>query len=162
MTIRKSTNNDIDRIMEIYDRARKFMAESGNGSQWTQGYPRVELVHNDILGGKSHVCLDGDCIVAVFYFSVEDEPTYKNINEGAWLDDSTYGVVHRIAVDSHEKGIASFCLGWCYGQIPNIRIDTHKNNRAMIRVFEKNGYAYCGIVHMDDGSERIAFQKNYY
>ena len=34
MKIRKSTEQDIERMMEIYAYARKFMAENGNPNQW--------------------------------------------------------------------------------------------------------------------------------
>lgn len=34
MLIRKSTEPDFDRIMEIYKYARKYMAEHGNPNQW--------------------------------------------------------------------------------------------------------------------------------
>lgn len=33
MEIRHSTENDFDRIMEIYEYARNFMAENGNPNQ---------------------------------------------------------------------------------------------------------------------------------
>jgi RimJ/RimL family protein N-acetyltransferase len=44
-------------------------------------------------------------------------------------------------------------------QCGNMRIDTHSNNLPMRRVLEKNGYQYCGIIYVRDGSERLAFQK---
>lgn len=33
--IRPSQLSDLDRLMEIFDHARKFMASVGNGNQWT-------------------------------------------------------------------------------------------------------------------------------
>lgn len=39
MQIRKTTVNDIDKILEIFDYARKFMAENNNPNQWVDGYP---------------------------------------------------------------------------------------------------------------------------
>ncbi|MBP7275505.1 MAG: N-acetyltransferase [Kiritimatiellae bacterium] len=159
MLIRKSQPEDVPRIMGIYDRARKYMVDHGNPSQWINGYPSLELVLKDIMTGHGYVAVDGDDLVATFYFAIENEPTYARIQHGTWLNENTYGVVHRIAVDRHERGIATCCLEWCYQQIPNVRIDTHKNNQAMIRVLEKNGYTNCGFVFLDDGSERIAFQK---
>ena len=34
MRIRKTTESDFDRIMEIYAYAREFMARTGNPNQW--------------------------------------------------------------------------------------------------------------------------------
>jgi RimJ/RimL family protein N-acetyltransferase len=67
--------------------------------------------------------------------------------------------VHRITTAREKRGIASFCLDWCLKQCGNIRIDTHRNNIPMIKVLGKNGYVQCGIIYLENGDERIAFQK---
>ena len=38
--IRPSQLSDLDRLMEIFDHARKFMASVGNGNQWINGLPK--------------------------------------------------------------------------------------------------------------------------
>jgi ABC-type amino acid transport system permease subunit len=157
--IRKSRMTDISQIMEIYKNARQFMAENGNAGQWINGYPDQNLVKQDIEKGCSYVCSAGDDIAAVFYFAIESEPTYAKIDGGGWINENPYGVVHRIAATGHRRGIATFCLNWCYRNINNIRIDTHRNNLPMQTVLKKNDFVYCGIVYMKDGSERLAFQK---
>ncbi|HWL07625.1 MAG TPA: GNAT family protein [Planctomicrobium sp.] len=159
MDIRKSNLSDLPRIMEIYDKAREFMASAGNSGQWRNGYPRLELIQQDIENGNSYICLDDGNIVATFFFAVGDDPTYAVINDGQWLNAGDYGVVHRIAVDSTKKGTATHCLNWCFAQIGNMRIDTHENNVAMQRVLQKCGFIYCGKILKEDGTSRIAFQR---
>lgn len=159
MEIRQTTTNDIDIVMSLYNQARVFMRENGNPNQWVGGYPSRELIESDIKQGKSYVCLDEGKIVGTFYFTLGDDPTYSKIYEGAWLNDKSYGVVHRIAAGGHQKGIASFCLEWCFNQCFNIRIDTHRDNIPMQRLLQKNGYVLCGIIYLVDGSERLAYQK---
>lgn len=95
-----------------------------------------------------------------FYFAVENDVTYAEIYDGKWLTDKPYGVVHRIASNGKIKGVASFCLQWCFEQAENIRIDTHRDNAVMRNVLQKNGYTYCGIIYIADGTERLAFQKS--
>ena len=100
---------------------------------------------------------DGE-VLAVFYFNIERDPTYEKI-AGAWLNDAACGVVHRIAVARGGNGVGAFCLGWCFEQCGNIKIDTHKDNRPMRALLEKLGYAYCGIIWVLDGTEeRMAYQ----
>ena len=41
----------------------------------------------------------------------------------------------------------------------DVRIDTHRDNETMLHLIEKNGFIRCGIIIVDDGTERIAFQK---
>lgn len=161
MDIRKTQSADLDRIMSIYEKAKLYMAANGNPTQWTDGYPARALIETDIRSGKSYVCVDDEgSIVATFYFEVGVESTYLKIFDGNWLNDREYGVIHRIAVDGHRKGIATFCLDWCFGKCGNIRIDTHRNNRPMRNALERNGFSYCGIIHLFDGDERIAFQRS--
>lgn len=159
MEIRKTGLEDLDAAMAIYAAARAFMADSGNPHQWTNGYPSRETVLGDIETGKSHVCVEGDEILGVFYFAQEDEPVYHRILEGAWLDDRPYGVVHRIAVAGPGKGIVSFCLGWCLDRCGSLRIDTHRDNAPMRKALLKNGFHYCGLVYYGETEERLAFQR---
>lgn len=40
-----------------------------------------------------------------------------------------------------------------------MRADTHKDNETMQSLLLKNGYEYCGIIFVEDGTERLAFEK---
>ncbi len=164
MKIRHSTEKDFDRIMEIYAYARKFMAEHGNPNQWGPTcWPPEDLIHEDIRRGDSYVCMDDDGrVVGTFYYICgEDiEPTYRKIEEGNWLDDSPYGVVHRVAVDGSVKGIGSFCINWAFEQCRHLRIDTHGDNRVMQNLLKKLGFTHCGTIYvMEDNYPRLAFEK---
>ncbi len=158
MEIRKATKEDLPAILALYERARAFMAQNGNASQWGTTNPPRSLIESDIAAGKSYVCIAEGKIAAVFYFAVEREPTYAVIS-GAWLNDAPYGVVHRIASDGSTKGAGTFCLQWALAQCGNIRIDTHRDNRPMQNLLAKLGFSYCGTITIADGTERIAFQK---
>jgi len=161
MLIRKAKINEIDTLMEIFAAARSFMRQTGNMNQWTNGYPSHELIKNNIEAGKLYACIEeeSDIPLGVFYFSIEKEPTYDIIYEGQWLNDEPYGVVHRLASNGKIKGLAARCLEWCFDRHKNIRIDTHRENTVMQRILENNGYTRCGIIHLADGDERVAFQK---
>lgn len=165
MKIRHSTENDISRILEIYAYARAFMAAHGNPKQWgATSWPPEALIREDIRQGDSYVCVnDADRVIGTFYFiQGEDiEPTYRRITDGAWRDDSPYGVVHRIAGDGSEKGIGAFCLDWAYGQCGHLRIDTHGDNKAMQGLLKKLGFVHCGTIYVvEDNDPRLAYEKS--
>lgn len=159
MHIRKAELTDLDEIMEIYARARKFMAEHGNATQWAGGYPSEELIADTIREGKCHVCMDSEKVAATFYFACEDDPTYHVIEDGAWLNDEPYAVVHRVAVAEGTKGAGSFCLQWALTQAGNIRIDTHTDNKPMQGLLKKLGFTFCGRIYVENGTARMAFQQ---
>ncbi len=165
MEIRHSAEGDLPRIMALYARARAFMAAHGNPNQWGPTcWPPEALIREDIRRGHSYVCTnDAGAVVGVFYFiQGEDiEPTYRDITEGAWLDDSPYGVVHRIAGDGSEKGIGAFCLNWAYDRCGHLRIDTHGDNRVMQGLLKKLGFVHCGTIYVEeDEYPRLAFEKS--
>lgn len=163
MEIRHSTEKDLGRIMEIYEYARLFMARHGNPDQWgPTKWPPKQLIQEDILRGTSYVCVHDNRVVGTFFFLAgEDiEPTYRRIENGKWLDDSPYGVVHRIAGDGSIKGIRKFCLGWAYRQCGHLRMDTHGDNVIMQNLLKKLGFIYCGIIYVaEDNSPRLAYEK---
>ena len=159
MEIRKSNPEDINQIMSCIDKARQLMRESGNLIQWTNGYPSKELMSESIKNGFNFLIFENNEVVATFDFIIGDDPYYSVIENGAWLNDEKYGVIHRLASNGKAKGVAKFCFEWCFSQFPNIRIDTHETNIAMQKVLEKLGYEKCGIVYVADGTPRLAFQK---
>ena len=156
--IQKATLSQFSRILAIYDGAREFMAANGNPNQWGNAYPPEDMIRQDILKGKCYVNLKDDDIRAVFYFNLEQDPTYGYI-EGAWLNDDPYGVIHRLAVGDNGRGIAAECFDFALSRCKNLRIDTHEDNLPMQRCLAKNGFVRCGIIYLEDGDPRIAYHK---
>lgn len=159
MIIRNSTAEDINEVMTCIKMARQQMRNSGNTVQWTNGYPSKELMLQSIAQGHNFLIINNDEIVATFDFIIGNEPNYDIIENGNWLNEEKYGVIHRLASTGKAKGVARFCLEWCFSQFPNIRIDTHEANVAMQKVLDGLGYKRCGIIYVADGTPRLAFQK---
>ncbi|MBQ7153923.1 MAG: N-acetyltransferase [Clostridia bacterium] len=157
MTIRTAVPADFDRIMEIYRSAQDFMIASGNPDQWGHFHPSPELIQSDIESGISRVVCDGDVIHGVFVMLFGPDPTYGVIEDGAWLNDSQYVVIHRIASDG-TGGVFRAVISCGKSLCDNIRIDTHADNLVMQRHIEESGFVRCGIIHLANGSPRIAYQ----
>ena len=161
MKIRHTTPDDIPAVMAVYEKARAYMRESGNPSQWgPRQYPEETLIRGDIERGTSYVCvLDGRVVGTFCFLEGEDEPTYAVIREGAWLSGAPYGVIHRLASDGTVKGVASEVFAWALKRWPHMRVDTHRDNAPMQHIFKKMGFEYCGLINVEDGTERLAFEK---
>lgn len=164
--IRQAAASDMPALLGIYDHARAFMRSYGNFAQWVGGYPSQKDLENDIRRGCLYVCEDlslggnrGKFLLGAFAFVPGPDPTYARIENGRWPDEKPYCVLHRIASAPGVKGLADYCFDWCLRQHPVLRIDTHADNRPMLHLMEKNGFVRCGIIHVADGSPRVAFQK---
>lgn len=158
MYIRKTADADIDSAVEIYSLAREFMRTTGNPNQWV-GRPDRDDVIKDIADGNGYVCVENDEVVGVFFFRIGVDKTYLKIENGEWLSDAPYAVIHRIAVKYHGRGIADFIYNEVFKMWQNVRIDTHRDNIPMQKSLTKNGFRYCGIIHLENGEERLAYQK---
>ena len=159
-TIRPAEKEDIKAILEIFNSARQYMRANNNISQWVNGYPGKKDIEGDIDQGDCYVGEDHEGkIFMTFAFIIGNDPTYRVIKDGNWLNDNPYGTIHRIASNGRFSGVLEMACNFCIQVIDNIRIDTHKDNLPMLKALEKLGFEKCGIINCRDGSPRIAFQK---
>lgn len=157
--IETATMQDLPALLEIYAYARTFMAKSGNPHQWADGTPGEETLRNDIKKGQLFLCKDGDLTYGAFAFIIGTDPTYLQIEDGAWRSDTPYGTIHRIAGNGTKHGLLAEAVSFCEKRIPHLRIDTHRDNLVMRRLLPGLGFRECGIIYVADGSPRIAYEK---
>lgn len=159
----KARMDQVDDIWAILsDAIARRRADGSN--QWQDGYPNLSIVNSDVEHGYGHVVTCDGLVVAYCALIYNNEPAYADI-EGAWRSDADFLVLHRVAVakDYLGKGISKYILKSIEEvalatQVFSIRADTNFDNAAMLALFEKNGYAYCGEVYFR-GSPRKAFEK---
>ena len=53
--IRAAREQDLPRIMAIYDAARRYMRQNGNPTQWGDNYPPESMLRQDIACGRLFV-----------------------------------------------------------------------------------------------------------
>ena len=158
--IREAKPSDLTEIMQVMEAAKKIMRSSGNVHQWGEGYPSEAVITSDMEKHGGFVVEEAGRIVGYFAFLPSPEPTYSKIYQGSWLDDTLpYHVIHRIASYPDAHGIFSDIMDFCFSHDANIRIDTHKDNHIMQHNIGKHGFAYCGIIYLASGDERLAYQK---
>lgn len=167
MLIRKSTAADMMPLIKIFAEARKTIALLGI-DQWQNGYPSESVILGDIEKGQSYLCeIDGK-ISGTFAMIDDGEPTYDKIFDGAWLtgDSRDYVAIHRVAISVSSRGsglsrkIIDFAADFARGlERKSLRIDTHRGNVVMRRMLEKNGFCFCGVIYLENGDERVAYEK---
>lgn len=162
---RKSIYDDVHQIIEIIKEAQDSFKLKGI-DQWQNNYPSRSVIENDIHSGIGYVLTLNNLIIgtAVLSFNIED--CYNIIYNGSWLSNESYAVVHRMAIPNQYKGLGYASLIFkeieklCVkNNIFSIKVDTHRDNTIMVNLLQKNGFTYCGVVHLDDHSERLAYEK---
>ena len=168
MIIRRSTQADVEAIMPIFEEARGTIAALGI-DQWQNGYPSEDIVFADIERDQSYLCdFDGN-ICGTFAMLKDGEPTYDKIYEGHWLTGDRshdYIAIHRVAISvlSRGSGLSGKIIEYASDFAQNLgrkslRIDTHRGNLIMRRMLEKNGFMFCGIIYLENGDERVAYER---
>ncbi len=167
LTLRPTQECDLPDVMRIIADAQADFRVRGI-DQWQNGYPNEQSIRNDIARGESYVVTRGEQVVATAMITFAPDPNYAAIYDGEWLlaTPKSYATIHRIAVDLSERGRG--IAEWIVRQTErmcrkrgadSLRIDTHRDNRSMQRVAEKNGMTLCGTIYLADGAERLAYEK---
>ena len=160
---RNAIIEDKNSIWTIIQQA--ILRRKADGSnQWQDGYPNDQSIKNDITNQFGFVLVDNEKIVGYCAVIVNYEPAYDDI-EGKWLTNDDFVVIHRIAIDENYLGqglsgkIIENVENFAKEQnIYSVKVDTNFDNPAMMRIFEKHGYQYCGEVYFR-GSARRAYEK---
>ncbi len=125
-----------------------------------RSFPAQELLEEDIDSNRLFLYLVNGELEGVFAFILGPDPTYARIEDGKWLNDTLpYGTIHRLASAGRHPGVAAAVITWCLEHCESLRADTHADNKIMQHLLEENGFTKCGIIHVEDGTPRIAYQK---
>lgn len=167
--LRRATMDDVSRIMEIIQAAKKFLKDQDN-PQWQDGHPTVAMIKGDIEKEYSWVLVDGQQVVGTAELQLTPEENYAAIEDGQWAKpDEPYAIIHRVATiasDGDERyGQLLFSnlitVGRLQG-IKNFRYDTHAKNIPMQKLGKKIGFIHRGTVFIKDDTdpEHLGFELN--
>ena len=187
MNLRPATADDIDAIWSILQAGIEKRRQEGS-TQWQNGYPNRNSIVSDIEADNAYVMTENGVIYGYSALIVGIEPPYEVIEGKWLSPSGTpYATLHRIgtlassnpnaaaesagAAASDEalaqppakKGLGTALMALLVEEakrkgLTSVRVDTSFDNPAMLRVFEKLGFVYCGEVIMG-GSPRKAFEK---
>lgn len=173
MEFRKAGAAHIERLAALYADARAAIA-AFSIDQWQDGYPRVTDIENDIRRDELWIGMTGeriDCAAALLCGKPGEtsvDHTYDRIENGAWLTCTRkdYAAVHRVACASWARstGCASQLMAYLAELARengkwSLRVDTHEGNLAMRKMLAKNEFAYCGVIYLENGDKRVAYER---
>ena len=117
-------------------------------------------VHFVKIGNRTNV-QDNSCIHTLNGKApciLGDDPTYAYIEDGRWPNSKPYGTIHRIGTDGAIHGAVQMARDYALQFTDEVRADTHADNKPMQHTLTKNGFVRCGIIYLEDGAPRIAYQ----
>lgn len=169
LCIRRATEHDVTALLALFAQARATIAALGI-DQWQNGYPSLDVVREDVARERCYAVLLGEQLCGAFVLVEDGEPTYDRICEGEWItgnESRDYVAIHRVAVavEQRGRGVSSAIVDYAASRATelgraSLRIDTHRGNVVMRRMLEKHGFCHCGVIYLQDGAERVAYEKD--
>jgi RimJ/RimL family protein N-acetyltransferase len=166
MRVRPAKENDFEDIMSCVKRVKKEYFEAKGIPQWQGDYPGEKIFLEDFRAGRLFVMYMGECLIGFASIGFEADPCYEKVENGAWKKDCNYAVVHRFAINPDWQGMGmgetlmNLADKLCeMKNIGDIRADTHEQNEAMQKLLEKCGFEKIGVIHLEDGAPRLAYEK---
>lgn len=154
--IRLANKSDAIYIQEVLDDAKKLFKQDGS-DQWQDldNYPNINTTLNDIEKEQMYIYEKDNKIVGCVVLSKEEEEAYNIINEGNWLSNDKYYVIHRLAVRNnyYHQGIAKELISHMIkltkdDNIHSIKIDTKKENKRMLSLLKGLGFKEVGVIYL--------------
>ncbi|MBO1299413.1 MULTISPECIES: GNAT family N-acetyltransferase [unclassified Enterococcus] len=166
MYLRKTTPNDLPRVMEIIDQAAAYLAEQRLPQWQGEQKPSEKQINKDIERQESYVLIDEGVIVGTASLVAGIDPVYTAI-DGKWEGEGEYLSIHRVALDQKIRGkkigkqlLEHLLTVAAYQRVTDVRIDTFPTNQPMERTIYSAGFSYCGMIEFPfTHGERKAYQK---
>ena len=162
MELVKAEKEKVAEYYQCIEDARAYHKSMGF-EQWHTGYPTQQTILDDIENGTGYAFIDCGRIIGYCCIIIGDEPAYHKI-EGNWKTDRPYAVVHRMAFIAAARGgglsktAIQMIKNYCFqNAVTAIRVDTQDENKVMQHILDREGFAYCGLIHFD-GGPKLAYE----
>lgn len=151
LKIEKAHLTDLEEIFQIYQNGKSELERNGL-NQWTDNYPTIAIIQNDLEKGYMYVLKNGSEIIGAINISEEQEAEYQNVD---WkFNDSKVLVIHRLVVDPkyQRQGYAKQLMDFAEDFAKNndyssIRLDAYSANKGVIEFYKKRNYIQRGNVN---------------
>lgn len=168
ITVRLAKVSDLDAVENLYGELNDYLAEPNhvNYPRWSRGiYPLREHAEEGLNGDHLYVAEYQGKIVGTVIFLYEQEEVYQSVDWQIGFDVPVI-VIHVLAVHPAYFGCGvgetlldyAANLGRKQG-VKAIRLDTYEENLPAVRLYEKCGFQYMGMI--DLGLEEIYGLKWY-
>ena len=169
VTARPATEEDLPALLVLLEEGKALLRQRGI-DQWQDGYPDEGLLRADLARGELFCVCHGEELAGFFVLSTREEPWQDAITDGKWTPDLPCATLHRCVVTAKYRGtgLSEKLLALAEQQAralgaKALRTDTHRKNRAVLRLLRENGYRYRGNIRwpVEEGHDKVgqAYEK---
>lgn len=151
MTIQLSKIDSANEILKIYENCKTAM-EFENIFQWTESYPNLDIIINDINNKDLYELSKEGELLGVICFNVSQDPQYKIID---WQDkNGCVLIIHRLAINPlvQNQGLAKVLMTFAedfalINNFTSIRLDAFSGNKKALKLYEDRSYLKRGEIY---------------
>lgn len=148
--IEKGQLSDLKSLFQIYLNAKDELNSNGI-YQWTDKYPTMSIIENDLKKGVLYTLKNGHEIIGAIIINEEQDAEYESVD---WkFDNSKVLVIHRLVVDpkhqrkGHAQRLMDFAEDFAsHNNYSAIRLDAYSQNNRVIEFYKKRNYFIRGDV----------------
>ena len=142
--IKKCSFGDCNSASKIINDC-KIHLENQGVFQWTENYPSIQIIQNDVSAGSLYKIILNKSIAGLVTINSPQENKYKSIS---WLfEEKSSLVIDRLAIAPvwQGQGLAKRLMGYAQelglkGGFKSIRLDVYSGNDRVIEFYEKIRY----------------------
>ena len=162
MIVRRTQEEDIAKVLEVYQAGRQFQRQVLKLWQWEDHYPNEAQLREDISAAGSYMVLEensgqGSEILATFFVQEGPDQIYLPL-KSHWQDLDQIVTIHRLASNGRQKGMGKFIFNWLQSQFNYIMIDTHDHNHVMKKLLADFNFRNIGQVTIANGTLRNVYE----
>jgi len=154
LKIQKGKLSDLKELFQIYLNGKKEL-ERNSIYQWTNNYPTISIIENDLREGVLYVLKNDNEIIGAINISEQQEIEYQSVN---WkFDNSKVLVIHRLVINTkHQRqGYAQRLMKFAEdfareNDYSSIRLDAYSENDRVIEFYKKRNYCISGKVNFPE------------
>ena len=151
LKIEKAYISDLEDLFQIYLNGKNELEKNGI-YQWTDSYPTISIIENDIRKGELFTLKNESKLIGAITINEDQEKEYQII---PWkYDDTKVLVIHRLVVDpKHQKqGYAHKMMDFAedfaiQNDYTSIRLDAYSQHEKVIEFYKKRNYVVRGNVY---------------
>ena len=151
MDIQLSNINSAEQIFKIFENCKSAM-ELEKIFQWTDSYPNLDIIINDIKNSDLYeLRIDGE-LLGVICFNIKQDPQYEIID---WVDkNGKVLIIHRLAINPlfQNQGLAKALMTFAedfalINNFTSIRLDAFSGNKKGLKIYEGRRYLKRGEIN---------------
>lgn len=155
---------DLENIFQIFLECKEAMRKQ-RIFQWTDNYPTVDIIANDINNRHLYGLSKNDKWLGVIVLNTTQSAEYNNVN---WEDSNGRAlIVHRLAIKpefqnrGYSKKLMDFAESFAAkNHFTSIRLDTYSANNISLQLYQQRGYVKRGEVKFPERDlPFICFEK---